>query len=191
MDRARPHPSQVKRGNDHNTTTTDHRTDRPQHQPQQHFTKALIMATDWAFQNFLYLRSLLYDGIDHSIPGNGGMECYNFLTLNQRLADTVSYLIFLCFGLVPVVWRKMKAPKDSDLLKSRELLPANSWRHGKKILLIVLCLTFGIELGYKLSTKQLLYLLNPCHIITSLQVQFSFHLFFHFHFIKKAALRKR
>ena len=122
-------------------------------------------------ESLLNFRSLLYDGIDHSIPGNGGIECYNFLTVNQRLADTVSYLIFLFFGLVPVALRKLKVPKDSALDKNGDVLPTNTWRRGKKLLLVALCLTFGIELGYKISTKQLLYLLNPCHIITSLQVK--------------------
>lgn len=129
------------------------------------------MASDWASGNFLYLRSLLYEGIDYSVPGNGGIDCYNFLSFNQRLADTVSYLMFLFFGLVPVVLRKIKVPKDSELeRRSRDLQPTNSWNRWKKILLIALCLTFGIELGYKLSTKQLIFLLNPCHIISALQV---------------------
>ena len=129
------------------------------------------MASDWALDSFLYLRSLLYEGIDYSVPGNGGIDCYNFLSFNQRLADTFSYLMFLFFGLVPVVLRKLKVPKDSELeRKSRDLLPNNSWDRGKKILLVALCLTFGIELGYKISTRQLLFLLNPCHIISALQV---------------------
>ena len=128
------------------------------------------MVSDWAFQSVLYFQSLLYGGIDHSVPGNGGIECYNFLSVNERLADTFSYLMFLFFGLLPVVFRQMKVPKDSTLEKSRDLLPKSSYDRGKKILLVALCLTFGIELGYKLSTRQLLYLLNPCHIISVLQV---------------------
>lgn len=126
-----------------------------------------------AADSLLYMCSLLYEGIDHSIPGNGGIDCYKFLTINQRLADTVSYLIFLFFGLLPVVLRKFKVPKDSIVDFNGDALPKSSARRGKNILLVALCLTFGIELGYKLSTKQLLYLLNPCHIITMLQVMIA------------------
>ena len=31
-------------------------------------------------------------------------------------------------------------------------------------------LSFGIELGYKLSSKQMMFILNPCHILTMIQV---------------------
>ena len=37
-------------------------------------------------------------------------------------------------------------------------------------LLVVLTFIFGIELGFKLASKQTLYLLNPCHVLTAAQV---------------------
>ena len=40
----------------------------------------------------------------------------------------------------------------------------------KRVLLIVLCLTLGMELGYKICSGQVLYLLNPCHVITAVEV---------------------
>ena len=41
---------------------------------------------------------------------------------------------------------------------------------SKRALLVLLCLVFGVELGYKICSLQVLYLLNPCHIVTIIQV---------------------
>ena len=41
----------------------------------------------------------------------------------------------------------------------------------KKILLVLLCVVFGAEIGYKCAAKKALYLLNPCHIITLIEVK--------------------
>lgn len=128
------------------------------------------MATGFVVDKVHYFRSLLYDGIDHSIPGNGGIECYNFLSANQRVADTVSYLMVLFFGLVPIAVRKLRTSKESAVDYNRSGSTEGGRHYGKRVLLFAICLTFGIEIGYKLSTKQLLYLLNPCHILTTLQV---------------------
>ena len=41
---------------------------------------------------------------------------------------------------------------------------------GKRVLLVLLCLVFGVEIGYKICSRELLYLLNPCHVITMIEV---------------------
>ena len=38
------------------------------------------------------------------------------------------------------------------------------------MLLVLLCLVFGVEIGYKICSRQVLYLLNPCHVITAMEV---------------------
>ena len=40
----------------------------------------------------------------------------------------------------------------------------------KRALLVLLTLVFGVELGYKICSMQVLYLLNPCHVITMIEV---------------------
>lgn len=41
---------------------------------------------------------------------------------------------------------------------------------GRQILLVIMCVIFGIEIGYKISARKLLYILYPCHIMTAVQV---------------------
>ncbi|XP_063695554.1 transmembrane protein 164 [Culicoides brevitarsis] len=41
---------------------------------------------------------------------------------------------------------------------------------GQQILLVVMTLTLGIELGFKFASRSVIYILNPCHIITMLQI---------------------
>lgn len=46
---------------------------------------------------------------------------------------------------------------------------------GKQILLVVMTLILGLELGFKFASRSVIYILNPCHIITMIQVTFFFY----------------
>uniref|UniRef100_A0A336MF62 CSON014525 protein n=1 Tax=Culicoides sonorensis TaxID=179676 RepID=A0A336MF62_CULSO len=41
---------------------------------------------------------------------------------------------------------------------------------GKQILLVVMTLILGLELGFKFASRSVVYILNPCHIITMIQI---------------------
>ena len=75
--------------------------------------------------------------------------------LSHPLATTMMIIVFI-FALKTYSFPQMK-------LKPVE--PAS-----KQVLLVILCLVLGVELGYKFSSKQVLYLLNPCHVITMVEV---------------------
>ena len=43
---------------------------------------------------------ILIGGIDFDLPGNGGTECWNFMTLKRRLMETVLGIIVTSSALV-------------------------------------------------------------------------------------------
>ncbi|KAG7208321.1 hypothetical protein KM043_014557 [Ampulex compressa] len=46
----------------------------------------------------------------------------------------------------------------------------NQDRVGRRVLLIIMSLVFGMEIGFKFSSRTVIYILNPCHITTVLQL---------------------
>uniref|UniRef100_A0A6A7G939 Transmembrane protein 164-like n=1 Tax=Hirondellea gigas TaxID=1518452 RepID=A0A6A7G939_9CRUS len=102
-----------------------------------------------------------YGGVNSSIPGNGGPECAAFLTLERRLLETVAAcclsIFYTCWS-----WRCMTLPAALPIIRQD--------RGGKRLLLVIVSLIFGMEIGFKFATKQLIYLLNPCHMTTALQI---------------------
>lgn len=112
--------------------------------------------------NISYIADVLYGGVDFSLPGNGGKECAAFLSSKQRFVETLVYELFTCF----VFWKML------DKVSIPEKLPAyrEGTGVGKRLLLVVHCSVFAIEIGFKFATKQVIFLLNPCHVLTAIQV---------------------
>lgn len=103
----------------------------------------------------------LIGGVDSSIAGNGGKECVAFLDVRRRIIESVVALA-IGFAYIWVGWSKLKVPALPKVVRED--------RGGKRALTVLMCLTFGLEVGFKFSSKTLIYLLNPCHIITMIQV---------------------
>jgi hypothetical protein len=109
-----------------------------------------------------YVLDIAYGGVNHSLPGNGGPECVGFLSQRQRIVETLSYV---AFGF----WVFLKTLPHCTVPQT---FPTHKIGTGvgKRLLLILMCITFGIEVGFKVVTKQVIYLLNPCHVLSILQV---------------------
>lgn len=103
-----------------------------------------------------------YSGVDFSLYGNGGPECIGYLSPKWLIFETLC--VFLFSGIFEIYYPYYKSVCNyQPNLQLRE-------RFGRKLLLAGLCLIWGIEIGYKLSTRQLIFILNPCHLITISQV---------------------
>ncbi|CAL8092100.1 unnamed protein product [Calicophoron daubneyi] len=102
-----------------------------------------------------------YSGINISLPGAGGPECAGYTPWSQRLYEAI-FAAGLSFVLIKWSWRR---------LKSTAPLIVKDYQYSyKQTLLVLHCLVFGVELGFKLASGSLIWVLNPCHIITIIQI---------------------
>jgi hypothetical protein len=102
----------------------------------------------------------LYGGIRPEIPGYGGKECASYLPPYQMIGETLlSTAMMIVVGILG--WKTLTMPK---------VFPKHEDLASKRFLLVFMCLTFGIEIGYKLVNRSMLYLLNPCHVTTVIEI---------------------
>ncbi|KAJ8867962.1 hypothetical protein PR048_031771 [Dryococelus australis] len=102
-----------------------------------------------------------YSGVDASVPGNGGVECASFLSARRRVVESV---IAVFFAVILICWgfKSLSVPKDRyHQHKPRRV----------DVVLVLVCLIWGIEIGFKLASQTVIYLLNPCHVTTAVQVR--------------------
>lgn len=104
-----------------------------------------------------------YSGVNFTLAGNGGPECINYLSRTWLITETVLVCLFSMLFEILFTWTKLSFNFNSNL-EVRD-------RFGRKLLLTILCLIWGIEIGFKFATSQLIFLLNPCHMITMVQVR--------------------
>lgn len=64
----------------------------------------------------------------------------------------------------------MEIPKDNTYIKCD--------RGGKRLLVILLALLWGMEIGFKFASRTVIYLLNPCHVTTLIQVSIDLKIFY-------------
>ena len=105
-----------------------------------------------------------YDGVDSSIPRNIGPECANYLSLKRRLVETFCVSILTMF-ILQWSYKRIKLPKPMPYVNQDTV--------GKRVLLLVMSLVLGMEIGFKLTSRTFVYIMNPCHIHTMLQVNLA------------------
>ncbi len=124
----------------------------------------MTMESDTWSSRFNRILVNTYEGVDHSLPGNGGPACAHFLTVKQKLIET---FIFTALALLELYVAKSRIKLPAKLPVAERGFD----RTAKKVLLVLHTLTFGVELGFKLATRQTIFLLNPCHVVTMMQVR--------------------
>ena len=102
----------------------------------------------------------LYGGIRLDIPGHGGAECAAYISTGTKIAETclstVLMLVCLVYSLKHISLPSKPPPQSEHV-----------WA---KPLLALLSIIIGLEISYKITSRELLYILNPCHVLTVVEV---------------------
>lgn len=131
-------------------------------------------------------------GVNQSLEGNGGPECVHFLPLWQKLVET---MIAIPIGIYGLYWShsRLHMPwlnrvnendnreskqmtncqyddDDDDVVEQNRTDTIDDNSRTRQSLLIVYCLVFTSELVYKFVSKTAIFLLNPCHLTTVMQL---------------------
>lgn len=121
--------------------------------------------------NIYSLLDWVYGGVDPKFEGNGGPDCAAFITPQQRIIESL-VIILVALVEVGVALKKINLSRDHKVVFKDGTKPKED-SLGKNLLLVALCMTFGVEVGFKFATKTVIYLLNPCHVITMIQVRMT------------------
>lgn len=105
---------------------------------------------------------VLYGGVDVKLAGNGGAECRDFLTTSRKVTET---LVLGGVGIAYIVWGLCRI-----YLPPSQRYSCRERYEGRNVMMLLMTLIFGAQVTFKLATKQVIFLLNPCHVITALQI---------------------
>lgn len=106
--------------------------------------------------------SWAYDGVNGSIPRNTGKECVEYLSTARHIIESLILIpLAICifrYGLTLRTPIKIIYHKHNNIVI------------GKQLLLIIMTALIGLEMGFKLCTRTAIFIFNPCHVTSILQV---------------------
>ncbi|XP_075165012.1 transmembrane protein 164 [Haematobia irritans] len=103
-------------------------------------------------------------GVTEEVPRTMGPECENYMTNRRRIIEAILF----CIVFIIIIKWAMKRLEPIQLPDANKL---NQPHSGMRIgLLLMMTLIFGIEMGFKLANRSVIFVLNPCHIQTLVQI---------------------
>jgi len=109
------------------------------------------------------LLDIFASGIDFNLPGNGGPDCLAHTSYSGRaLESTVSVLTFATAIIAGF----------KGLVKPTISHSAEKWKSSlvRVWLLYSMLITWVAEVGYKVVTKQFIFVVNPCHVLCMIHI---------------------
>ena len=103
-------------------------------------------------------------GIDFEVEGNGGLSCRDHVGFNRRVCET---LLGIGLPLCLFLWNRTQNTEQERQKKSHS---RNYYSPLRIALLVSMTFVFGIEVGFKFASKQLIWLFNPCHVTSLIDI---------------------
>ena len=103
-------------------------------------------------------------GIDFEVEGNGGLSCRDHVGFNRRVCET---LLGIGLPLCLFLWNRTQNTEQERPKKSHS---RNYYSPLRIALLVSMTFVFGIEVGFKFASKQLIWLFNPCHVTSLIDI---------------------
>lgn len=106
--------------------------------------------------------SWAYAGVNGSIPRNTGRECVEYLSTARHVIES---LVLVPFAIILFRYGfALRTPIKIIYSKHNQIVP------GKQLLLVIMTALLGLEMGFKLCTRTAIFIFNPCHVTSMLQV---------------------
>ncbi|XP_067626437.1 transmembrane protein 164 isoform X2 [Eurosta solidaginis] len=103
-------------------------------------------------------------GVNDGLPRTTGPDCVNYMTNRRRWIESI--LLSLIF-IYLIYWAAKRldpviVPPPKEINKPHSAI--------RLILMLSMTFIFGIEMGFKFANQNMIYVLNPCHIQTLVQI---------------------
>lgn len=107
------------------------------------------------------------EGVTEEVPRTTGPECINYMTNRRRWIESILFTILF---IIITRWAVKRmdpiiVPPHNEIDRPHSAV--------RLMLLISMTFIFGIEIGYKFAGKSVIFVMNPCHIQTMIQVSGS------------------
>lgn len=111
-------------------------------------------------------------GVTNETPRTTGPECENYMTNRRRWIEAVLFcILFIC--VIKWAYKRLEPIHLPDAIELEK--PHSTTRLA---LMVFMTYIFGIEMGFKLANSSVIFVLNPCHIQTIVQVSTNTSIFF-------------